>query len=62
MWAGIEEHQIKDQLLHRNAKHKPNPPGVNFINMFTRRFSSHRSQKQTKLQDLAVFFALWGSV
>ena len=38
------------------------PPGVNFINLFTRSFYANRSQKRKKLLDLTVFFALLGSV
>ena len=32
-------------------------PGVNFINMFMRRFYARRSQKGKKLLELTVFFA-----
>ena len=35
--------------------------GVNFINMFTRSFYTHRSQKRKRLLELTVFFALLGS-
>ena len=35
--------------------------GVNFINVITRSFYAHRSQKRKKMLDLTVFFALLGS-
>ena len=35
--------------------------GVNFINVFTRSFYVHRSQKCMNLLELTVFFALLGS-
>ena len=37
-------------------------PRSNFINMFTRSFYTHRSQKRKKLLELTVSFALLGSV
>ena len=40
----------------------PHLPGVNYINMFTRSFYAQGSQKHKKLLELAVFFALLGSV
>ena len=36
-------------------------PGVNFINVFTHSFYARRSQKQNKLLELTVFYALLGS-
>ena len=45
---------LKTCIFTRRAK-------VSFINLFTRSFYAHRSQKRKKLLDLTVFFALLGS-
>ena len=49
----VEKSAIKFKMMARS--------GVNFINVFTRSFYAHRSQKCKKLLDLTVFFALLGS-
>ena len=59
-------HELQLKYLYNKNKHSifciHSKQGLYFINVCTLSFYAHISRKCNKLLDLAVFFALWGSV